>query len=114
MEKNQVNLGDVNQGKTVAIVAYLTIIGLIAALVMNNNQPSYLGRFHIRQSIGITVLGIAIGLLTYIPGVGGIISMVGGIILLLALVLGILSAVKAEEKGLPVVGGFFQSWFSMI
>ena len=114
MEKNQVNLGDVNQGKTVAIVAYLTIIGLIAALVMNNNQPSSLGRFHIRQSIGITVLGIAIGLLTYIPGVGGIISMVGGIILLLALVLGILSAVKAEEKGLPVVGGFFQSWFSMI
>ena len=114
MEKNQVNLGDVNQGKTVAIVAYLTIIGLIAALVMNNNLPSSLGRFHIRQSIGITVLVLAIGLLTYIPGVGGIISMVGGIILLLALVLGILSAVKAEEKGLPVVGGFFQSWFSMI
>ncbi|MCA5005213.1 DUF4870 domain-containing protein [Sphingobacterium bovistauri] len=114
MEKKQINLGEVSQGKTVAIVSYLTIIGLIVALVMNNKQPTSLGRFHIRQSIGVTVLGIAIGFLTYIPGIGGIISTVGGIILLIALILGIVSAVKSEEKGLPVVGSFFQSWFSMI
>lgn len=114
MEKNQVNFGQANQGKTVAIVAYITIIGLIAALVMNNNQPSSLGRFHIRQSIGITVLGLAIGLLTYIPGIGGMISTVGGIVLLLALIFGLFGAIKAEEKGIPVVGGFFQSWFSMV
>jgi len=114
MENNQIKSKELIQGKAVAILSYLTIIGLIAALVMNSSQPSSLGKFHIRQSIGMTVLGFAIGLLTFIPGIGGIISKIGGVILLLILVLGLLSALRTEEKELPIVGKYFQSWFSMI
>ncbi|WP_400263217.1 DUF4870 domain-containing protein [Sphingobacterium sp. SG20118] len=114
MDKNKMNLGDANQGKTVAIVSYLTLIGLVAALVMNNSNPTSLGRFHIRQSIGITVFAMALGTLSFIPGIGGILSKVAGIIVLIALVLGILAAVNKQEKEVPVVGQFFQKWFSMI
>lgn len=114
MAKNQLNLSDADQGKTIAIISYLTIIGLIAALVMNNNKSSSLGRFHIRQSIGLTLTAIPLGLFSYIPVVGGIISMVLGVIVLIALVLGLLNAINGQEKGLPVVGDLYHKWFSFI
>ena len=44
---------------TVAIVSHLTIFGLIYAMVKNHAQRSELGAFYIRQSLGITLLGVA-------------------------------------------------------
>ena len=108
------NLGDVNQGKTIAIVSYLTIIGLVAALIMNNGNPTSIGRFHIRQSIGITVCAMILGTLSFIPGIGGILSTVTGIVVLIALILGVLAAIQGQEKAIPVVGPHFQKWFSVI
>ncbi|MGJ1323418.1 hypothetical protein ACR780_12050 [Sphingobacterium faecium] len=103
-----------NNGKTVALIAYLTIIGLIAAVIMNNKNATSLGRFHIRQSIGITVTAMAVGLLRYVPLVGNIVGLIIGIVILVALILSILSAVKGEEQELPFIGNLFQKWFSMI
>lgn len=114
MDKSKINLGEAEQGKTVAIISYLTIVGLIAALVMNSNKATSLGRFHIRQSIGITICAIVIGSLSFLPLIGGILAKVLGVIVLIAFILGILSAINKQEKGLPIVGGFFQKWFSMI
>lgn len=114
MDKSKINLGGADQGKTVAIVSYLTVVGLIAALVMNNKNATSLGRFHIRQSIGITICAIVLGSLSFLPVIGGVLSKVVGVIVLIALVLGILSAINKQEKGVPMLGGFFQKWFSMI
>lgn len=114
MDKNRSILGEADQGKTVAIVSYLTIIGLLVALLMNKNNPTALGRFHIRQSIGITAAALFLGCVSFIPGVGEILGKVVGIIVLFAVILGILAAVNQQEKGLPVVGPLFQKWFSMI
>lgn len=114
MNNNRNNVGEINKGKTIAVVAYLTIIGLIAALVMNKSQPTSLGRFHIRQSIGITVLAIALSTLRFVPGIGALLSKIVGAIVLIAIVVGILEALKQEERGLPVVGQFFQKWFAGI
>ncbi|MCY4779385.1 hypothetical protein ORI89_06970 [Sphingobacterium sp. UT-1RO-CII-1] len=114
MDKSRSNLGEADQGKTVAIVSYLTIIGLVAALVMNNSNPTSLGRFHIRQSIGITAAALFLGCVSFIPGIGEILGKVVGIIVLFVVVLGILGAVNKQEKGIPVVGPLFQKWFSMI
>jgi len=36
METKENTLNDVSEGKTIAIIAYLTLIGLIIAFVMNN------------------------------------------------------------------------------
>lgn len=114
MNQSKMNLAEANGGKTVAILAYLTVFGLIAALVMNNNQKTNLGRFHIRQSIGLTIFALLLGVLTFLPVVGKIISPVLGILVLIALVLGILGAINKQEKELPLVGGFFQKWLTMI
>lgn len=114
MKENKNSVIATNNGKTVALVAYLTIIGLVIALVMNNKGATNLGRFHIRQSIGITVTAMVAGILRYIPMVGNILLSIIGVIILIALILGILSAIKGEEKELPFLGKLYQKWFSMI
>lgn len=114
MERNSVQSTSSNEGKTVAIISYLTLIGLIAAIIMNNKEKTSLGQFHIRQSIGITVTGIALGLLRFIPGIGGIIMSVVGVILLIALILGLIAAFSGEKKALPFIGEKYQQWFDMI
>lgn len=114
METNSRNSVNKSQGKTVAVISYLTIIGTIIAFFMNKNNPTSLGSFHIRQSIGITVISIALSVFNFIPVVGGIITQIASILVLVVLILGIIAAVKEEEKSTPFIGGLFQKWFSAI
>lgn len=72
MERTPIQKATSNDGKTIAIISYLTIIGLVAAIIMNNKEKTALAQFHIRQSIGISVTGMALGLLRFVPGIGGI------------------------------------------
>lgn len=114
MERNPIQSTSANDGKTVAIISYLTIIGLIVAIIMNNKEKTSLGQFHIRQSIGISVTGMALGLLRFVPGIGGIAISIVGVILLIALILGLLAAFSGEKKALPFIGEKYQEWFNMI
>lgn len=114
MENSQQTFGNASQGKTIAIVSYLTIIGTIIAFIMNKNNPSSLGSFHLRQSIGILVVSILLSILNFVPVVGAIIAQIASILILIALILGIIAAVKEEEKPLPFVGALFQKWFAGI
>lgn len=114
MSENKINLGDFNDSKTIAIFSYLTVVGLIAAFVLSSKNPSSLSRFHIRQSLGITVVAMALSLLSMIPILGFVIAPLVGIFLLISWILGIISAINGEEKGLPVLGDMFQKWFSNI
>ncbi len=105
----------------IAVIAHITIIGLIIAIVMNADKKSELATFYIRQVLGISVLGlavsIAVALLSLIPVVGFIASIAGFFIslgLLVLLVMSLLSAIKGEQKELPVVGKMFQKWFASI
>ena len=114
MERNSVQNTSSKDGKTVAIISYLTLIGLIVAIIMNNKEKTALGQFHIRQSIGISVTALALGLLRFIPGIGGIMMNIVAVILLIALILGLIAAFSGEKKALPFIGEKYQQWFNMI
>ncbi len=114
MERSPIQKVTSNDGKTIAIISYLTIIGLVAAIIMNNKEKTALGQFHIRQSIGISVTGMALGLLRFVPGIGGIAISIVGLLLLIALVLGLMAAFSGEQKPLPFIGEKYQEWFNMI
>ncbi len=43
----------VNEGKTIAIISYLTFIGTIIAFIMNQNKQNSFASFHIRQTVGL-------------------------------------------------------------
>jgi len=71
-----------NSGKTIAIISYLTFIGLIIAFVMNNEKKEPFASFHIRQSLGLALLGFSLSFIMIIPILGWIIGFLGFFLLL--------------------------------
>lgn len=102
-----------DNGKTVAIIAYITLIGWIIALIINNGNKTAMGSYHLRQSLGIICVGVILNILASIIGIS-IISWIVWAGVLVLWILGILSAVQGEMKPVPVVGEKFQEWFKGI
>lgn len=102
-----------DNGKTVAIIAYITLIGWIIALVMNNGNKTALGSYHVRQSLGIMCVGV---LLVIIVGFVGfpILSWIVQLAIFVLWLLGLISAAQGEMKPVPVLGIQFQEWFKGI
>lgn len=106
--------------KTIAWVSYLTIIGWIIAFVSygNLNPKTSLATFHLRQSLGLILLGVAWSIIFRIMFWGlafiGFLSPIVWILLVVLWVLGLLAAINGEEKPVPVLGTLFQQWFQFI
>jgi uncharacterized membrane protein len=102
-----------DNGKTVAIISYITPIGWIIAFIMNNNDKSEFGSYHIRQSLGIFLswflLGsinsyLKIAILVWIVELGSMVFCI----------LGLIGAIQGEKKPIPLLGAQFQEWFKSI
>jgi uncharacterized membrane protein len=98
-------------GKSIAIISYLTIIGWIIAYVMHGNNKTQLGAFHLRQSLFLMITGFAVSILQwiliFIPLLGWIISILLYFVLLGLFVLwiiGLIAAINGEEKEVPLLG----------
>ncbi len=96
-----------SDGKNVAIIAHITLIGWIIALVMNNGAKSELGSFYIRQMLGLMLFAIV---LSFIPIVGWILNL--GMLVLW--IISLIGALGGEKKLTPGIGQFFQDWFKGI
>jgi len=103
----------VNEGKTIAIIAYLWVIGLIIAFVMNNDKKNTFAAFHIRQMVGFNILSLAN---TFIIGsyLGFWTSSIISIVLFVLWIIGLMGAAQGEEKSMPLFGDLFQDWFKGI
>jgi uncharacterized membrane protein len=106
--------------KTLSIISYITIIGWVVAFILYGNKPekSSLEKFHLKQSLGLGIIGIVYSIATQIvaaivPSIAMILSL-GSLVILVLWILGIINASKEEEKPLPVVGGLFVDKFSFI
>ncbi len=105
---------EINDGKSIAIISYLTFIGLIIAFIMNNDKKNAFAAFHIRQVIGLCVTGIALSIVGAIPILGWLVSLVGSILIIVMWIMGILNAVNKKAKPLPVLGKYYAEWFKNI
>jgi uncharacterized membrane protein len=94
-------------GKAIAIISYLTLIGWVIALILHGNNKSDIGAFHLRQALGLGVLSM---IFAFIPILGWILNI--GVLVLW--ILGLISAVQGEKKAVPLVGAFFQKNLTMI
>jgi uncharacterized membrane protein len=106
--------------KTLSIISYITIIGWVIAYVNYNKLAvkDSLTRFHLKQALGIGILGIAFSVaLTIIgmvvPTLASILSLANLGILVLW-ILGIINANNEQEIPVPVVGGLFTDKFDFI
>ncbi len=101
------------KGKTTAIIAYLTMIGALIAITMNLEPKHEFARFHTRQAFGLHLLFIsfAIFLSTAFNKYAWIALYIFYIVLWFY---GFLSALNNSKRPVPLVGNYFQKWFTFI
>ncbi|MBP2284582.1 putative membrane protein [Flavobacterium sp. CG_23.5] len=103
----------IEAGKTAAITSYILGIGVFIAMSMNADDKNAFASFHIRQGLGITLTFISLGLI--ISNFDSLlISAPMWICISVLWSYGIFTAIKGETKPMPLVGAYFQKWFSNI
>lgn len=103
--------------KSMAIIAYITIIGWIVSYLEYKKQTEQneLVRYHLGQSLGLIIIsvvlsiiaGVIVGIMPSLYFISLIIS-VGTLVLML---LGIIAANNEVQKPLPIVGRLFEGKF---
>ena len=79
--------------KTTGIVAYITWIGLLIAIIFGDREEA---KFHVNQALVIWLFG----LLSAVPCLGWI----WGIFCFVCAVMGFIAAINGEEKAVPLLG----------
>ena len=103
----------VQEGKTMAIISYITVIGTLIAFIMNQNKHNYFASFHIRQAIGVFLVGLIVSFIQRYTHFGWVDTLLGiGVFILW--VIGLIGAIQGEEKPVPLLGEQFQEWFRNI
>lgn len=103
----------VQDGKMMAIISYITVIGTLIAFIMNQNKQNPFTSFHIRQAIGIFLLGLIANFLHRYTNFGTI-DVILAIGVFILWIIGLIGAIQGEEKTVPLLGEQFQEWFRNI
>ncbi len=95
---------DIERTRFISALCYLSFIFIIIALLLEPNSKFL--RFHINQSIMLTLFGLCCGIVAIIPFIGWIGSLVGAIAFVVFTIMGIVNAVKRKAKDIPLVGKY--------
>lgn len=92
--------------KVTGIVSYITIVGWLIAFLAGDKEGA---KFHLNQSLVLFLVNLVNSfviakILGLIPLLGGLVNTVIGIALLVCWILGLVYAIKEEEKELPLIG----------
>ncbi len=103
----------IKEGKSTAIIAYMTLIGSIIAISMNSEPQNAFARFHTRQAFGIHLIfhGFAIfSSVWYHPY-----ALYGLYVCYFILwIYGFMGALNERKQSIPWIGPYFQKWFTFI
>ncbi len=91
-----------DEGKTNAIIAHITWIGWLIALLLDKKKDQFT-RFYLRQ---LLILFLA-SFLAWIPVIGWIV----GIAVFVFWIISLIGAINGEKKEVPIVGKLGQDWF---
>jgi len=96
----------IEEGKTTAIISYLTLIGTLIAYIMNSSKKNEFATFHIGQALRAWLAGIVISIIASI-----LVSMTGIGVLrylqytgLVLAILGFVNAMNGKVEKIPFVG----------
>lgn len=98
--------------KTKSILAHITLIGWIVALVMNQSEKGENTSFYLRQNLGFFLVMVAGGVLGIVTL--GIASTIIYLIVFVLWILSLVGALSGQKSLTPVVGQMFQDWFKGI
>lgn len=103
----------IEDGKSLAILAYVMIIGTLIAWSINSEKKNKFASFHIRQAIGLDLLFIVFGIL--VTGFDSwIVTTPFYLFVMVLWGFGLAGAVQGKITYLPFFGDLFQKWFKKI
>ncbi|MBR9701187.1 hypothetical protein GOV11_04955 [Candidatus Woesearchaeota archaeon] len=94
-------------GNGLAIVAYITLIGWIIALLLNMDKKNPLVRYHLRQSLLLMIMWMVTW---FVPKIGWLL----GLFVFVLWILGLINAINGVKKPVPLVGEYAEKWFQAI
>lgn len=103
----------IEEGKQIAIISYITIVGTIIAIFMNNEKKNDFASFHIRQALGINLTYFALG---YSIGYfdSWMVSSAYWTFIFILWLFGFIGALQGELKIVPIVGEWYQKIFKSL
>ncbi|WOD44088.1 hypothetical protein [Hwangdonia lutea] len=102
---------EIEEGKTMAIVSYITIIGTIIAYFMNNDKKNIFTSFHVRQALGLWLTYFILAWV--VSAVNSWFATLGFWVFFSVLfIYALISAVSGKSQEIPLVGAFYQKIFS--
>ena len=106
-------MNNIEEGKNIAIVSYITIIGSVIALIMNSEKKNAFAYFHIRQALGIFITFFAFG---YFIGYfdSWMITSAFWVFIFILWIYGFLGALEGKMRVVPIVGELYQKLFKGI
>lgn len=96
---------------TMGVIAYITVIGLIIAFISNQDKKDPFIQYHVRQSLGLFVTGLALSFVNIIPVLGWVISVLGMFFMIFLWVMGLINAINKNQKPVPILGEKYEEWF---
>ncbi|QIE58592.1 hypothetical protein G5B37_03160 [Rasiella rasia] len=99
-------------GKTKAVIAYITFVGMFIAVSMNKDKPEAFATWHIKNMFGLCLL-----MLVAIVSQYNINLLLGDILYITAFVLWCYSlamAIANKTTGIPFFSKKFQTWFTFL
>jgi len=99
---------DVEKGKGIAWLSYLWLLWLVPLLAMKDNEFC---KFHVKQGIILTILGVAVWVVGWIPVIGWIIAFIVYVYILVMAIMGIINSLNGKYWKMPILGGLAANWF---
>ena len=100
--------------KTIGILAYITPIGWLIAYVLNSSNRSDYASFHIRQMLGLIIVGMALRLIPKFIFMGGAVAAIGSVAIFAFWIIGFIGAIQGDERSVPIIGDSVQQWFKSV
>lgn len=102
---------DIKEGKTLAVVSYITILGTIIAFFLNNDKKNTFTNFHLRQALGLWLTYFILAWL--VSAVNSWFATIGFWVFFSVLfIYAFVNALSGKAQTIPLLGEYFQKWFS--
>ena len=107
------NQQSINEGKTLAVVSYFTLIGTLIAFFLNKDKGNTFTSFHIRQALGLWLLQMVLGFV--VSGFDSwMVTNAFWIFFVVLFIYGVLGAFSGKKNAVPIIGDFFQKIFASL
>jgi len=93
---------EIEDGKAMAGVAYLTLIGFIVALIVGKDNRFTM--YHVQQALALFIVMFAAGIIAVIPVLGQIVMVITWIFGIVCLIMGLINGFGGQAKPLPIIG----------